>query len=399
MNAKYLSVLTIVAGVLLGIALLSAPNKSVHKEAELGKLFPDFADKMAEVSTVNIRSASGEINVQQLDKKWVLTEKDSYPIQVEKIKALLLALSDLEKIEAATSKAELYTRVNVEDVTAKEAKSVQVTAKNASGQSLLSIIIGMSKPAKGDSTRREIFVRIPDDKQSWRVLGALSIDRTAIDWLDTILVDDNADDIQAVDIKNAAESIQFAKPAKGSEFELAALPVGATLKKEANLNLIAALTSNLTFDDVLKAEKVDFNATPIQATFKRFDGVNIEMTVVKKEKLYYAKFAASFTAPAKETKTDAKPEELKAAEEAIKKSQEFVETFNAKVKGWAYAVPDYKMQRLEIKHADLYEVKAPESVKEAADALLNTAPAESSSSSSNASSAPVEDALANPATN
>ncbi len=393
MNAKSLSLLTIIAVVLLGIALLSAPNKSVHKEAELGKLFPEFADKMADVSTVNIRTASGENNVQYVNKQWVLTEKDNYPIQVEKIKALLLALSDLEKIEAATSKADLYTRVNVEDVTAKDAKSVQVTAKNASGQTVLSLIVGMSKPAKGDSTRREIFVRIPEDKQSWRVLGALSIDRTAIDWLDTLLLDDNADDVQAVEIKNAAEHIQFAKTAKGGEFELAALPAGATLKKEANLNLIGALVSNLTFDDVVKAEKVDFNAAPIKTTFKRFDGVAFEMTVVKKEKLYYAQFAASFTAPVKETKADAKPEELKAAEEAIKKSQEFVDTFNAKVKGWAYAVPDYKMQRLEIKHADLYEIKAPESVKEAADSLLNTAPANSSSSTM-----PVEDAVANPAT-
>jgi hypothetical protein len=84
---------------------------------------------------------------------------------------------------------------------------------------------------------------------------------------------------------------------------------------------------------VIPATDIDDKAST-RAVFTTFDGLEVTMTITKKEEKYYAKFAAAFNAEKAEAQAD---------------------SLNAKFKEWAYELAKYKVENLEKKRDELIE--------------------------------------------
>ncbi|MDM8566554.1 DUF4340 domain-containing protein [Candidatus Halobeggiatoa sp. HSG11] len=359
MNTKNLGVLIVVTIVVV-VAAISLTQTEVTP-IEKGKLFPELATTIDQVKTVNVKTNAETVTMTRDENwNWKMQEKHNYPVEADKVNSLLLAMTELTILEAKTSNSELYSKVGVDDVSAQNSSAVLLTLKTDS-DTLTSLIIGNSQAAKIDSTRNEIYVRKPEDKQVWLTLGKLSVETTLTDWLERQIVDMENNKVHQVNISNGENISIFKATPTDEEFQLADLPVNGKIKTPYVLKNIATTLSNLEFDDVIAADtlKLDFTTTAI---FTTFDGLEVTMQVAKQDEKNYAIFAAKFNAEAvvadsKETEDDSKTDSEKEAEPDINKQ---VADLNAKFAGWVYELSNYKVDDLAKTREELIEIEEPE---------------------------------------
>ena len=315
MNAKTLTFLifSTILVVIAAVMLTQPQNASSDKI----KLFPRLMSTIVQVTEINIITKDESITIIRSDEQWLLKEKDNYPIASGKVNKLLLGVADLTILEAKTSNPHLYSKIGVEDV------STRLFLKNAD-EIVASLIVGNNKIAKTDSTRSEIYVRKSDEKQAWLTFGRLPIEKTPIRWLDRQIINlDNKKIRQVRIIHPDGESFLIFKDNPEDEtYQIANLPINATIKEEQMLNSIVSTLNHLDFDDVTKIEFDD--KVGIQAIFTTFDVLEVTMIMMEKDGKYYAKFSAGE---------------------------------DAKLKGWVYELAKYKVEHLEKKRDELINIE------------------------------------------
>ncbi|MCK5877390.1 MAG: DUF4340 domain-containing protein [Candidatus Marithrix sp.] len=360
MNIKSFSVLIIVT-IAVVIAAISLTQTEVVP-LEKGKLFPKLATTIDQVKIVNMKTNTETITMTRDENwNWRMREKHDYPIEANKVNNLLLAMTELTILDAKTSNPEFYAKIGVDDESTQDSQSTLLTLQTDSDTTLANIIIGNSQVAKIDSTRNEIYVRKPDDKQAWLVLGKLSVEEKLIDWLERQIVNIDNNKVHQINISNGEEFSIFKATPDDDEFQLAALPVNAKIKMPYVLKNIATTLSNLEFDDVIAADTLELDPK-ITAVFTTFDGLEITMQITKLNEKNYATFTAKFNQEAvlvASTETETEENSTPDSEEKpdVKKQ---VDDLNAKFSGWVYELSDYKIDDLVKTREELIEIVEPE---------------------------------------
>ena len=93
--------------------------------------------------------------------RWSILEKDGAFVEDGKIDGFVLRLKRLEKGGAASAVSDFYAEEGVD-----EATGCLVTLAREDGSTVVSVVVGKSFDEKGRTGR---FVRLVDDKKSWRV--------------------------------------------------------------------------------------------------------------------------------------------------------------------------------------------------------------------------------------
>ncbi|MEN8217927.1 MAG: DUF4340 domain-containing protein [Pseudomonadota bacterium] len=354
MNTKTFSILAIVTALVVIAAVMLTPQKPTTPEPE--KFFPNLMSALSEVTEINVRTKDNSITMIRGDGQWLLKEKHNYPVAVDKVNKLLLGAADLTVVEAKTSNPALYSKIGVED------QSTLLTLKKGESETVASLIIGNNRVAKVDSTRRKIYVRKPDDKQTWLTLGQLPLEKNPKDWLERQIIDIDSNNIRRVSITHADgdKVVVFKDSPKDENYQLADLPENAKVKAAQLLNDIASTLTRLNLDDVTTDIEFDDKAST-RAVFTTFDGLEVTMTTTKKEGKHYAKFAAAFNSAAvfvEPPKTDDQAQTEKADDKPKVDAKKQADTLNAKFKGWVYELAN--VDNLEKKRDDLIEKPAEE---------------------------------------
>lgn len=381
MNARNLGILAGLTAVVGGLAALSVymERTAVAPKAETGVVLPGLAAKVNDVSTVEVTSGDKVLTVHRdpakADAGWTVKELGDYPAKFEKVKALIVGLADLEKVEAKTDVPESYEKIGVQQpATGNTATLVKVS--NASGPAA-TLIVGKSKPA-GD--KPQVYVRIPDQKQSWLAKGEVATTADPLDWVDREVMKLDSTRVKGVVVAQPdGAKLAVSRPDKQGAYAVADVPEGRALKTASAGAPVAGGLAYLTFDGVKPVGEIAWD-TGGQATaeFRTFDGLVVTATTVEADGKVWAKFAAAFdesavppatsTPPVLTTKPDGTEptEEEKAA--AAKKAQDDAEsarkseiervkketeTLNAKLSPWAYQVPKTKGDVLRRKMEDL----------------------------------------------
>jgi hypothetical protein len=381
MNAKKLTILTVITIMVVIAAIFLTQKKTERLESKA--VFPNLMSSLEEVTEIDIATKNDKFTMLRSGEQWLLKEKHNYPVAAEKVRSMLLGLADLTTLEAKTANPSLYSKLAVEDVSDKDAKSILLTLKKSKGETVASLIVGRSQTAKGDSTLSELYVRKPDDKQTWLTQGFLQVERTPLDWVEKKVLDIDGKRIHKVNITQpAGQKLSIFKDKVEEEnFQLAEMPVQAKLKAPYELGQIANVLSYLNINDVTGEKDVNFDEkSTYHGVFTTFDGLEVSMTTTEKEGKYYAKFATALVpavttkkvetekkegekkdekATAKEKKDEDK---LKTAEEVKKEA----ETLKTKFSGWVFELPKYKAEVLAKKHEDLITTEKEEKAAKAA---------------------------------
>jgi hypothetical protein len=368
MNQKTLIGLAVAALVAIVIAVAvnhsSRPQSESGGEAPAKYLVPDLKEHVNDVDKVVITGAESKpvVTLTRGANGWTIAEKNGFAADTGKLRELLLKLADAKLLEQKTSSKDKYAMLGVEDVSGKDAKSVEIE------------LGGLHKPVKvviGNSNQHGgTFVRRAGEAESWLASGSLAPDRKTENWLRKDLADVAVARVSSVDLTRPdGKSVRLAKSAEGdASFRLADVPKGREAGSDYTLNGPAAMLGGLKFEDAVPAKDAPPAEKPLKARFATFDGLVVDVTAWDKDGKDYAQLSASEdekvaaahadaeAAKAKDADAakpaDAKPGDTKtetpAADAAKDRDAKLaairkeVDDLNARFKDWTFVLPPYK---------------------------------------------------------
>lgn len=320
-------------GAATGIAVLLALG-ALWQQASLGRpaaapqqFFPGFARHVRDAAKIHIVSkAGGSFDIVFMpDKGWVVPEKADFPASFDLVRRTLVGVAALQTIEPKTSRSDWLHFIGLDAPPAGD--GIEITVRDDKDKVLASLIAGKSEDISDATGAAGLFVRRPNEQQSWLTRSVLDPRATLSDWLEKSVMDVDRARIQDVDVDPAGGtpfSVRREQPSE-PDFKLSPMPQGKTLSDPTVPDGVASAITGFGFDDVKPARDLEFaNATRVVT--RTFDGLKVTVQVVRQRADYWAVVSA-------EADNRSKPE---VASEAT--------AINAHASGWAYKLPAYKGQ-------------------------------------------------------
>lgn len=337
---------TAIVVVAAGISVASRYN-AIDVAKDNARLFPVFAGKVGEATEVSVQDASGTLTVKKEGDKWLLASRQNFEASTEAISDILVGLSELRLREPKTKKADRYSRLQVEEVTAKKAKSKLLTVKGKDGKKLAEILVGKVNNEITGATNVGYYVRKPGEEQSWLVAGRLDVPDAVNKWVKPALFDVAGKRVAKVSVIHPdGQTMMVSRAdAKSTKFNLDNLPQGRTIEYQSDVDNMGDGLDKLELEDVKATSEISFPTEKVISTeISTYDGLFVDAELAEmKDGNFWARFKAR-------TSDDAK-DEVKREASAI----------NAKTKKWVYQIPAHKYRYMSRKLSDV--LKAPKDEK------------------------------------
>jgi hypothetical protein len=241
-----------------------------------------------------------------------------YPIQDVKLRGVLTALTELRLLEPRTGNPAEFGRLGVDDPSGAGSSGDLVRLVAAGGQPIVAVIVGHRRVRSQGHVPDEVYVRRPDETQSWLAEGTLQADADASAWLDRDILNIAQDKIASVVVGDDAlvfgrvdGKFALTKPAEHPKLE------------DYKVDNVARALETLTLQSV-KADADAAGEPAGQAVFTTLDGLVVKVTLLHADKDVWARFAVSG------------PDKVKAEADRL----------SARLAGWSYQVPSWKEKSL-----------------------------------------------------
>lgn len=331
-----LSALTLAMVVAAAVAVMrEQPAQSIIGAGE--KVFPRLAQQLDRIAAIVIEGAHGTITVEQTGQGWAIRERGDYPASFEKVKAAVLDMLDLQKSEAKTTRPENFARLGVEALDQPGAKSRKITLLDAAGKPVASVIVG--RPVFDLGGEGSTYIRIPDSDQVWLAHGAMNFGTETRDWIDRRIVDVLPAEVRQVHVvrpDGSTLTIDRRSPTEGP-WQLLELPKDTHLKRPEILDSMASAIATAEAEDVMPSAQAPGGGKPARLELETFDSLRLSGTIVEEDGESWLRLSAT---PASAVTDDPSVEARAAA-------------INARVEGWAFRVPAWKVDPLLKPLADL----------------------------------------------
>ena len=232
MNARSLFILggaTLVV-LIVTIVTLNSRASAVRGATETSKLFPDLLAHINDVAKIEIVRKEGTAVLQKEGDRWGLVQKSNYPVDLEPVAKMLIAMAEMTTVEPKTSDPARYEQLGVQEVSADKAEAAdaheddapdahaaadpstaKVTLHDANGTVLADLIVGKAHTGKGGGmgglgAAGQTYVRKPGEAQSWLVKGSLDVKAKPVDWLAKEILKVPRDRIRAMTVTHPAAS-------------------------------------------------------------------------------------------------------------------------------------------------------------------------------------------------
>lgn len=290
MKAKTLLVLVLACALLVGAAVwLGTSRQPVGGDASTvrERLLPGLEAQLDAITRVRILADGAEVLLERTDGEWRMPSRDGWPVDLARLRALLLGLAQAERVEAKTANPELYPRLGVEDVS--EGGGSGALVELVAGDTRHAVIVG--NPRSGDGH----YVRVADQAQSWLVDRALEVERDPTDWLQQELTQVDAQRVERVRIEHAeGDPVDIVARESGPGFELAKLPKGRTPQGDHVAEATAGVLSALRLADVRRDAAADqAEQAWSHARFALRDGIVVDLDFVQADGAVLARFDPS----------------------------------------------------------------------------------------------------------
>lgn len=261
MQRRSLVFLGIGAAVVLGGALIAEyddppPGGGMPGAGAGGLAFPNLAQRLGAAATIEVKKPDGTLVVQRDGDRWVLPEKGGYPVRREKVRELLVGLTELKFLEPRTADAAQLARLGLDDPATPGSTALLLRVLDAAGAPIAELIIGRRRVRTQGNVPESVYVRRPGEAQSWLAEGRLPIDAEANLWLDRDIANLPAARMRRLEARRAgAVPVILARPADLPDAPLEVLEPSDAPKPadEITLDEIARAFEFLTFLEVMPA--------------------------------------------------------------------------------------------------------------------------------------------------
>jgi hypothetical protein len=313
-----------VVGLLIGALVIVAvgfwASSQRHGNDSTGAGQPVLNGLKAAVNDVTeLRLAKGDgthVTLRKQPSSWDVVER-GFPADSGKVRKLLLDLGSLEVVEEKTSDPASYDRIGVEDVKGAKAGGTRIEA--VTPKKVYSVIAGRVSGTKST------YVRVTDTPKSFLASPQIVPDANPKQWLEKSVFDIPEARIKEVAVTAASgPAYTVAREKKEqADFTVSNVPKGRELSSPGVANAVAGELAAFSLDDV---RKTPADAKPAgTATFRTFDGLEIEVAGQKDGDHHYVSITPHSTA--KETESEA-------------------QTLGTRVTGWQYEIPGYKYDQI-----------------------------------------------------
>ncbi len=361
MRAKALIILIMLTTAVAVVAMLA--QRDTGEVAGAGEpLFPALLDQVNDITTVTGVGGGETVTLERDGDRWLVSEKYRYPADQEKARQLILGAARLTRIEPKTSNPDLYSRIGLDDIHAKDGSAVQYSFKNAAGDVLAEIIVGNSRLGRADPQSSEYFVREPAMAQTWLVQGKLPDAIGVIAWLDGKVLDVDRDRVHQVTVTHpdgAVIKVGKKKPSQRT-FDLLDVPEGTELETKWKVSDLGRSLAGLDLEDVIPASQASVSEDGRKVEMTTFDGLRVVLLSVEKGDRTLARLEASFDESAVATEfmpggeqSEGESTRLLTAD-AVRSE---VDRLNKEWQNWVYVIPEYRANYMSVRKEDLIKAK------------------------------------------
>jgi hypothetical protein len=310
--------------VVVAVGAVYQSSSSLAPQFEARPLFPGLTAQLEGLSEIEVANKTGTIHIRQMNGRWVVVERDSYPADAGQVRSAGTGLAGLQLIEAKTARPELLKMIGLDAPPAGEATQMKLTGAN--GMVVADVLIGQTQGNPDALGRNSIYVRKSNEDQSWLARGYLVPQPTIASWLDKAAVIIARDRVKGAVVDPAeGPSYTLSRDTKDvQDFKMTDLPRGRELSFEGSPDGVAGSIVGFVYEDVAKADQINFTGAP-QTVFNTFDGLNITVQVANKGMERWATISAQATNPMVQMEAD---------------------TINARNNGWAYRIEEFKANQI-----------------------------------------------------
>ena len=362
--------LLVVLTVLVGLAAWALRSRSLPAAPELPERFlPALSGQINELSALTITGQDERFTLRRSGDAWGLQEKDGHPIRFEKLKGLLVGLSELRPLERKTASPSLHAKLGLLAPSAEGSTAIGITVLGPGEAPVADVIVGNPGPAA-----RTRYVRRADEDQTWLVQGDLNPVASQQQWLDTEVMRLEPATVSRVSITHPdGEVLVASKAAKDDPiWTIADVPEGSEPKSAGIGANVAGALKWLDFDDVAAASSRPLpEGERVTSVFETWDGLRVTVTAAQEPPPAEESEAAGGEAAEPEPEVPGEPgaEEpaptdwitvsVEAGESATDEVKEQAAKLNARVAPWVYKLGKYKASTLRQRMADVTQPKPP----------------------------------------
>jgi hypothetical protein len=300
-------------------------------------MLPELARQATALGSIELNKGGEKLTLERAGEQWKLKERGGYPMQADKVRALVVQLTNAKLVEPKTATKERWPMLELEDPAGKDAKSSLVRLLDAQGKPIAEMVVGKSRPNAFGAGRGGVYVRRPGETQTWLAAAEPAITVDVKDWVDTSIYKADVPKLQRVTVEHASEvPIVVEKgSAPDAKFALKSVPEGIKLKPNAPVEQIALGFGSIDLEDVRQLDKTPIGENVSVITTESTDGLTVTFRLRRESEpsAAWLSFTATGTGDAK-----------KAADE-----------INAKAAGWEFKIPDWKANQIGKRAAELFE--------------------------------------------
>jgi hypothetical protein len=288
--------LFMIAGALAVIAAITTAidARSSRPDLASGPVVPGLEETIADAERITVTSTEASYRLERIERGqervWVMRDRGDFPVVNERVERLLTGLQRLRRVRRMTSDATKHERLGVGDPGA-EGRGIAIQVEDGRGALLVNLILGV-EPDGG------LYVRRPNEDQTYAAAGELPPLRDVSTWLDLRPLDLAPERLARVEIM----------PAEGRAYILArdtaeaAWRIATPALAPSSQTLVAA-----TAERVARLSPVDVQAAPavqgpararLRAT--TFDGVQVDAELIETDGRTWLKLVARAPSPEQE---------------------------------------------------------------------------------------------------
>ena len=317
MNRRTLLLLGGAAAASIGAVVLLTPDSTEPPPSSATPLaFPGLAPRLANAARIEVVRHDGTLVIRRSGDTWVLPAKADHPVRPERVREVLVGLTELRLTEPRTANPEMLERLGVEDPTRAGATSALLRVLDANGAAIAEIIVGRRRMRVQGNVPESVYVRRPGETQAWLAEGRLPLDADPNLWIDRDIANIPRDRVRAATIHRAGEGTLVLRRGRELDAGLAVVePAETPDLDELSLDEVARGFEFLTFLDVRAAGDMPGEWLG-EAAFELTDNLRIAVAARKEGDDLWVRLTASGDAEA--------------------------ERLNARWRGWAYQVGQWK---------------------------------------------------------
>ena len=309
---------------------------------DTSRFFPALGGAIDDVARIEFQRGNDKFALVRQGDGWKNTALAMYPARVDLIDPMLVGLATLTARAVRTAQPRRHAKLGV-DAPATGAGSTRITLRSATDAKLADIIVGHMGRRGFQNAAPGLYVRRPDEDQSWLAEGTLDVHRGSADWSRRQIIGFDPKLIQTIRVEHRASrsfELERRDPTAGGEWTLSGVPPGTAIGKPHNVSYLTSLFSDLSFVDVEAADHTNAQArerVAITAVFRNGLAITIRAFELGAEARTWASLSVA-TLP----NAPLSPE-LTA----------LLMRLNAATEGWIFSFPAAVEQRLKIRLEDI----------------------------------------------